>query len=118
MSASPLDDPDLENVGAGFIEALYRKYADNPSSVDESWQRYFAGLERVADTSGPSWQRANWPISATDDLTSALDPTQMMPERNADAPLKGSVAEAAPARTRAASVRTTSAAPPKIRSTP
>ncbi len=26
---------------------------------------------------GPSWARANWPISDTDDLTGALDPTQM-----------------------------------------
>jgi 2-oxoglutarate dehydrogenase E1 component len=26
---------------------------------------------------GPSWARSGWPLSATDDLTSALDPTQM-----------------------------------------
>jgi 2-oxoglutarate dehydrogenase E1 component len=26
---------------------------------------------------GPSWARANWPVTATDDLTAALDPTQM-----------------------------------------
>jgi 2-oxoglutarate dehydrogenase E1 component len=26
---------------------------------------------------GPSWERANWPLSATDDLTASLDPTQM-----------------------------------------
>ncbi len=26
---------------------------------------------------GPSWQRSGWPLNATDDLTSALDPTQM-----------------------------------------
>jgi 2-oxoglutarate dehydrogenase E1 component len=26
---------------------------------------------------GPSWARPNWPVSDTDDLTSALDPTQM-----------------------------------------
>mgnify|MGYP003468869371 CR=1 FL=1 len=26
---------------------------------------------------GPSWERANWPLSATDDFTGALDPTQM-----------------------------------------
>ncbi|MGB3722973.1 MAG: 2-oxoglutarate dehydrogenase E1 component [Pacificimonas sp.] len=100
MSASPLDDADLENVGAGFIEALYRKYADNSASVDESWQRYFAGLERVADTSGPSWQRDGWPMTAMDDLTSALDPTQMTPDAPVKPKLSGSVAEVpvAPAR--------------------
>ncbi len=26
---------------------------------------------------GPSWQRPNWPLADTDDLTAALDPTQM-----------------------------------------
>jgi 2-oxoglutarate dehydrogenase E1 component len=26
---------------------------------------------------GPSWQRKNWPLSITDDLTGAMDPTQM-----------------------------------------
>jgi 2-oxoglutarate dehydrogenase E1 component len=26
---------------------------------------------------GPSWARSNWPLSDTDDLTAALDPTQM-----------------------------------------
>ncbi|MEC3950033.1 2-oxoglutarate dehydrogenase E1 component [Sphingobium sp. HWE2-09] len=26
---------------------------------------------------GPSWQRDNWPLSDTDDLTGAMDPTQM-----------------------------------------
>ncbi len=26
---------------------------------------------------GPSWQRDNWPLSETDDLTGAMDPTQM-----------------------------------------
>ncbi|MGD9810529.1 MAG: 2-oxoglutarate dehydrogenase E1 component [Sphingobium sp.] len=26
---------------------------------------------------GPSWARKNWPLSSTDDLTAALDPTQM-----------------------------------------
>jgi 2-oxoglutarate dehydrogenase E1 component len=36
-------------------------------------------FEHAADEheNGPSWARPNWPPSATDDLTSALDPTQM-----------------------------------------
>ncbi|MGB7406606.1 MAG: 2-oxoglutarate dehydrogenase E1 component, partial [Pacificimonas sp.] len=63
-------------------------------SVDESWQRYFAGLERVADTSGPSWQRDNWPLTSTDDLTAALDPTQMTPDAPAKPKLSGTIAEA------------------------
>ncbi|MDQ4421413.1 2-oxoglutarate dehydrogenase E1 component [Sphingobium sp. DEHP117] len=38
---------------------------------------------------GPSWARSGWPLNATDDLTSALDPTQM--EVAVKAAAKGSV---------------------------
>ncbi|EMD82739.1 2-oxoglutarate dehydrogenase E1 component [Pacificimonas flava] len=84
----------LENVGAGFIEALYRKYADDPDSVDISWRRYFEGLERVADSNGPSWQRSGWPVATTDDLTAALDPTQMSVEQPVSPKLTGAIAPA------------------------
>ena len=96
MTAPPSpDDDDLGHVGAGFIEALYRRYADDAANVDESWQRYFSGLERVADSTGPSWQRSGWPVADTDDLTAALDPTQMMPAaKETGETLKGSVAPA------------------------
>ncbi|MBV7256293.1 2-oxoglutarate dehydrogenase E1 component [Pacificimonas sp. WHA3] len=69
----------IDNVGAGFIEAMYRKYDKNPGSVGSDWQRYFEGLEQMGDTSGPSWQRGSWPVTATDERTAALDPTQMTP---------------------------------------
>jgi 2-oxoglutarate dehydrogenase E1 component len=36
----------------------------------------FENHEFDAET-GPSWARANWPLDATDELTAALDPTQM-----------------------------------------
>ncbi len=35
----------------------------------------FVGTSEVEQ--GPSWARKGWPIDATDDLTAALDPTQM-----------------------------------------
>ena len=38
---------------------------------------------------GPSWERANWPLSATDDFTAALDPTQMAVEVKAAAKAAG-----------------------------
>ena len=38
---------------------------------------------------GPSWERANWPLSATDDLTASLDPTQMAVEVRAAAKAAG-----------------------------
>ncbi|MFN0047448.1 MAG: 2-oxoglutarate dehydrogenase E1 component [Sphingorhabdus sp.] len=38
---------------------------------------------------GPSWERTNWPLSATDDLTASLDPTQMAVEVKAAAKAAG-----------------------------
>ncbi len=38
---------------------------------------------------GPSWQRKNWPLSITDDLTGALDPTQMAVEIKASTKAAG-----------------------------
>ncbi len=38
---------------------------------------------------GPSWARANWPLGVTDDLTGALDPTQMAVEIKAAAKAAG-----------------------------
>jgi len=64
-----------EGVSASFVESLYRQYRTDRSSLDQGWQDYFAGVESVV--SGPSWARADWPPSATDGLTAALDPMQM-----------------------------------------
>ena len=38
---------------------------------------------------GPSWARASWPLSTTDDLTASLDPTQMAVEVKAAAKAAG-----------------------------
>lgn len=65
----------LEGVSPSFVESLYRQYRANSASVDPSWQSYFAGIE--ASVTGPSWASPNWPPSATDSLTAALDPLQM-----------------------------------------
>ena len=74
---------ELEGVGPSFIEALYNRWLDAPTSVDPSWGRYFEGVERTV-ARGPSWQRANWPLTPTDSLTAALDPMQMSVEPKAD----------------------------------
>ena len=64
-------------VSAAFVDALYARFKADPSSVEAGWRGFFAGLEGSA--SGPSWGNAAWPPKATDDLTAALDPTQMEP---------------------------------------
>ncbi len=80
-------------VSPAFIEGLYAKYQSSPGDVEPGWRAFFEGLENGAQ--GPSWQSARWPLTSTDDLTAALDPTQMEP---APKPAKGGKpAAAAPA---------------------
>src|SRR3546814_2446346 len=73
----------LEGVSPAFIEALYARYADDAGSVDPSWRQFFEGLDQAR--SGPSWARPNWPLTSTDGLTAAMDPTQMAIEPRPDA---------------------------------
>ncbi|MBK5264628.1 MAG: 2-oxoglutarate dehydrogenase E1 component [Alphaproteobacteria bacterium] len=69
------DFDSIEGVSPSFVESLYRQFTANPNSVAPEWQRWFDGLE--GSVSGPSWQRKDWPVAATDSLTAALDPMQM-----------------------------------------
>ncbi|GGL52738.1 2-oxoglutarate dehydrogenase E1 component [Wenxinia marina] len=68
----------LQGTNADYIERLYAKYADNPTSVDEAWQDFFAqlgdaGADAKAEAHGPSWGRMDWPPMPSDELTAALD---------------------------------------------
>ena len=75
MGLEGFDFSEIEGVSPSFVEGLYRRYAADPDSVEASWRDFFGELEDTA--SGPSWQKANWPITDTDALTAGLDPTQM-----------------------------------------
>ena len=79
---------DFSDIAAGvspaFIDTLYARFRASPNSVEPAWRTFFAGLEGAVG--GPSWGNPAWPPSATDDLTAALDPTQMEP---APKPSKG-----------------------------
>ncbi|MES3091857.1 2-oxoglutarate dehydrogenase E1 component [Sphingomonas aerolata] len=79
---------DFSDIAAGvspaFVETLYAKFTADPASVESGWRTFFEGLEGSAQ--GPSWESAHWPLTTTDDLTAALDPTQMEP---APKPAKG-----------------------------
>ncbi len=87
---------DFSDIAAGvspaFVETLYAKFNTDPASVESGWRAFFEGLEGSAQ--GPSWESARWPLTTTDDLTAALDPTQMEP---APKPAKGKPAPAAAA---------------------
>ncbi|MBA3880816.1 MAG: 2-oxoglutarate dehydrogenase E1 component, partial [Sphingobium sp.] len=63
------------SVSPAFIDSLYARYQASPDSVEPAWRGFFEGLESAS--SGPSWQAKNWPATDTDDLTAALDPSQM-----------------------------------------
>ncbi|MBL4812455.1 MAG: 2-oxoglutarate dehydrogenase E1 component [Rhodobacteraceae bacterium] len=68
----------LQGTNAEYIEQLHARYAQNPNAVDDTWQAFFAGLgdskaEARAEAAGPSWGRADWPLTPNDDLTAALD---------------------------------------------
>ncbi len=62
----------LYGANAAFIEDLYARFQADPSSVDESWRSFFAGIaERGSTARGPSWARTDWPEPA-DETTRAL----------------------------------------------
>ncbi len=68
----------LQGANADYIEQLHARYAENPSSVDEAWQDFFASLgdagsDARAEAAGPSWSRRDWPMQPADELTAALD---------------------------------------------
>jgi len=68
----------LDGANAAYIEQLYARYEENPSSVSPEWQSFFKALEENPDdvkkaAKGASWRRDNWPIAEGGDLVSALD---------------------------------------------
>ena len=68
----------LQGHNAEYVEQLHAAYARDPSSVDPSWQAYFAGLGEearavVSEAVGASWRRDDWPPRPADELTAALD---------------------------------------------
>lgn len=72
---------DFTDIAAGvspaFVDALYARFQADPNSVEAGWRGFFDELEGSATR--PTWGNAAWPLTTTDDLTAALDPTQMEP---------------------------------------
>ena len=75
-NAAMLDTAFLYGANAAYIEQLYAQYAEDPSSVPESWQRFFRGVaDTAADATkaakGPEWKE---PLKHQNgELVSALD---------------------------------------------
>ena len=72
----------LYGGNAAFVEDLYARWAANPSSVEPSWQAFFATLPDQGKDAGkrPSWTPAPLPaarpdwLSAIDGLWPAVEP--------------------------------------------
>ncbi len=72
-----LDTGSLAASNAPYLEQMQKRWLENPSSVDESWQDYFTRLdeqEAVArkNADGPSWKRKDWPPTPTEDIMDIL----------------------------------------------
>src|ERR1700761_5955518 len=68
----------LQGTNATYIDEIYARYENDPSSVDPEWQEFFKSLKDSPgdvrkNAEGPSWGRTNWPVTPRDDLTSAVD---------------------------------------------
>ena len=83
----------LYGGNADYIEDLYARYEEDPSSVPGEWRDFFKELKDDKDSvvksaAGPSWERENWPIAANGELVSALDgnwgPAEKKIEKRAD----------------------------------
>ena len=57
MSRENLENSFLYGANSVFIEQLYSRYLSNPSSVDASWQKFFASLGDPAPKQ-PSWNKS------------------------------------------------------------
>jgi 2-oxoglutarate dehydrogenase E1 component len=53
----------LSGTNSSYIEKLYAKYLDNPSSIPDSWRQFFDGLgdqkNNIMENQGPSWAPSN-----------------------------------------------------------
>ena len=77
-NASFLKTSFLYGGNAAYIEDLYARYQQDPSSLDPQWQDFFKALSDdktavVKSAQGASWKKPNWPVRPNDDLVAALD---------------------------------------------
>lgn len=74
MASQPTDFSDFGGSSGTFVEALYNKYRQDPSSVSDTWREQFSRLDAGnAPGGGPSWARSDWPPRDVDELNQPLD---------------------------------------------
>lgn len=68
----------LYGGNASYLEEMYAAYEDNPESLDEGWQGFFAELRddpgsAQREAQGASWKRPDWPVEVNGEIIAALD---------------------------------------------
>jgi 2-oxoglutarate dehydrogenase E1 component len=62
----------LSGSNSSYIEKLYAKYVENPSSIPDSWRQFFEGLgdskSNITKNQGPSWAPSDIKYIANGDL--------------------------------------------------
>src|ERR1700760_4852158 len=96
----------LQGTNATYIDEIYARYENDPSSVDAEWQEFFKSLKDApADVrknpQGPSWGKASGPFPPQVVLTSALNGNWIEVEKTVSrqiaAKAQATVGELAPA---------------------
>ncbi len=68
----------LYGANAAYIAELHAQFVENPSSLPDSWQAFFRGVNDAEDAvrkvaRGPEWKKPGWPRPVNGELVSALD---------------------------------------------
>ena len=101
-NAAMLDTAFLYGGSATWIEQMQAAYAQDPSSVPESWQAFFRALDDDAgdarkNAEGASWKRREWPNAVNADEVAAFDGNWTMLEPKLEQKLRDKVPAASDA---------------------
>ncbi|HWK87366.1 MAG TPA: 2-oxoglutarate dehydrogenase E1 component [Xanthobacteraceae bacterium] len=84
----------LYGGNASYLEELQSRFEQNPSSVDQAWQSFFANLKEergdaTRNAKGASWKQPNWPVPLNGELVAAMDGNWIDVEKGIAQKLKG-----------------------------
>ncbi|HEY8351844.1 MAG TPA: thiamine pyrophosphate-dependent enzyme [Sphingomonadales bacterium] len=92
-----LDDLLVPGVSSAFVETMYRRFLEDPKSVDPSWQSFFGDLANDAralvaahrsGNGGAAARGQDWRVPADADILEALSPGYVAPKPKGKQPKK------------------------------
>ncbi|RLQ89087.1 2-oxoglutarate dehydrogenase E1 component [Notoacmeibacter ruber] len=89
----------LYGGNADYLEQMYARWQDDPSSVSSDWQTFFNDVGDDAaivkkNAEGPSWERPDWPIAENGEMVSVLDGNWGDVEKNFETKIRGKAEKA------------------------